>query len=217
MQERGVFTFQSTYNKVMKTIRFTKMDTEKIIRMLKNGGIVAFPTDTVFGLACLKEKKAIGKVYEAKGRSFDKPLPMMCDSLAMIEGNAYVNEKARKIIERFVPGPLTLIFRKKDRVEDYVTMGKETIGIRVPDDAFILDLIGKLGEPILVTSANLSGEASLLKWEDVLASLDGRIDGIVCEDARGEAASTIVDVSEEEIRVLREGPISFEEIQETVQ
>ena len=217
MQERGVFTFQSTYNKVMKTIRFSKMDTEKIIRMLKNGGIVAFPTDTVFGLACLKEKKAIGKVFEAKGRSFDKPLPMMCDSLAMIESNAYVNEKARKIIERFVPGPLTLIFRKKDSVEDYATMGKETIGIRVPDDTFILNLIGKLGEPILVTSANLSGEASLLKWEDVLASLGGRIDGIVCEDARGEAASTIVDVSEEEIRVLREGPVSFEEIQETVQ
>ena len=217
MQERGVFTFQSTYNKVMKTIRFSKMDTEKIIRTLKNGGIVAFPTDTVFGLACLKEKKAIGKVFEAKGRSFDKPLPMMCDSLAMIESNAYVNEKARKIIERFVPGPLTLIFRKKDSVEDYATMGKETIGIRVPDDTFILNLIGKLGEPILVTSANLSGEASLLKWEDVLASLGGRIDGIVCEDARGEAASTIVDVSEEEIRVLREGPVSFEEIQETVQ
>lgn len=217
MQERGVFTFQSTYNKVMETIRFTKMDADKIIRMLKEGGIVAFPTDTVFGLACLMNEDAINKVYGAKGRSFDKPLPMMCDSLAMIEENAYVNEKARKIIDRFVPGPLTLIFRKKENVEDYVTMGRETIGIRVPDDGFVLDLIGRLNEPILVTSANLSGEASLLKWEDVLASLDGRIDGIVCEDARGEAASTILDVSEEEIRILREGPISFKEIQETVE
>lgn len=198
----------------METIRFSKMDTDKIIRTLREGGIVAFPTDTVFGLACLMEKNAIDKVYDAKGRSFDKPLPMMCNSLAMIRENAYVSEKAERIIDRFVPGPLTLIFRKKENVEDYVTMGKETIGIRVPDDEFILDLITRLGEPILVTSANLSGEASLTGWEDVLSSLDKRIDAIVCEDARGEAASTILDMTEEEIRVLREGPISFKEIQE---
>ena len=201
----------------METIRFSKMDTEKIIRMLREGGIVAFPTDTVFGLACLMEQNAIDKVYEAKGRSFDKPLPMMCSSLAMIKDNAFVSEKAEKIIDRFVPGPLTLIFRKRENVLDYVTMGKTTIGIRVPDDEFILNLIEELGEPILVTSANLSGETSLLKWEDVLASLHGRINGIVCEDARGEAASTILDVSEEEIKVLREGPISFKEIQETLE
>lgn len=217
MQVRGVFASQSTYNEVMKTIRFSKMDTGKIIRMLREGGIVAFPTDTVFGLACLKEKNAIDKVYDAKGRSFDKPLPMMCDSLAMIKDNAYVNEKAEKIINRFVPGPLTLILRKKESVEDYVTMGKKTVGIRVPDDAFILNLIKELGEPLLVTSANLSGEPSLLKWEDVLSSLDGRINGIVCEDARGESASTILNVSNEEIQVLREGPISFKEIQETLE
>jgi len=217
MQQRGVFAFQSTYNKVMETIRFSKMDTDKIIRTLREGGIVAFPTDTVFGLACLMEKNAIDKVYDAKGRSFDKPLPMMCNSLAMIRENAYVSEKAERIIDRFVPGPLTLIFRKKENVEDYVTMGKETIGIRVPDDEFILDLITRLGEPILVTSANLSGEPSLLKWEDVLSSLDGRINGIVCEDARGESASTILNVSNEEIQVLREGPISFKEIQETLE
>ncbi len=201
----------------METIRFSKMDTDKIIRTLREGGIVAFPTDTVFGLACLMEKSAIDKVYDAKGRSFDKPLPMMCNSLAMIRENAYVSEKAERIIDRFVPGPLTLIFRKKENVEDYVTMGKETIGIRVPDDEFILDLITRLGEPILVTSANLSGEASLTGWEDVLSSLDKRIDAIVCEDARGEAASTILDMTEEEIRVLREGPISFKEIQETLE
>ncbi len=193
------------------------MDTDKIIKTLINGGIVAFPTDTVFGLACIMEKEAIAKVYEAKGRSFDKPLPMMCDSFKMIDEVAYVSEKAKKIIDVLTPGALTLIFQKKEIVEDYVTMGKKTIGIRVPKDDFILHLIEQIGMPILVTSANVSGEASLLKWRDVLACMDGKIDAIVCEDAKGECASTIIDVTEEDIKVLREGPVSLKEIQEVLQ
>ena len=200
----------------METIRYTKMDTDEIIRKLEEGGIVAFPTDTVFGLGCVMEEGPIRKIYDAKGRSFDKPLPMMCDSLSMIEEVAYVNEKAEKIISRFVPGPLTLIFNKKEVVEDYVTMNKKTIGIRVPDDPFILDMITKLGRPLMVTSANISGDGSLLRWEDVYACMNGKIDGIVCEDAAGYEASTIIDVSTEDIRILREGPVSLKEIEETL-
>ena len=140
----------------------------------------------------------------------------MCNSLSMIEEVAYVNEKAEKIISRFVPGPLTLIFNKKEVVEDYVTMNKKTIGIRVPDDPFILDMITKLGRPLMVTSANISGDGSLLRWEDVYACMNGKIDGIVCEDAAGYEASTIIDVSTEDILVLREGPVSLKEIEETL-
>lgn len=200
----------------MKTIKYTKMDKQEIINTLMNGGILAFPTDTVFGLACMMDEKAMKKVYEAKGRDFDKPLPMMCSGLKMIETVAYVSDNARKIIDRFVPGPITLIFTKKENVEDYVTQGKDTIGIRVPDDEFILDLIDSLGKPIMVTSANISNEGSLLKWEDVYRSMNKRIDAIVCEDARGDRASTIVDVSEE-IKVLREGPISLKDIMEVIE
>ena len=200
----------------MKTIKYTKMDKQEIINTLMNGGILAFPTDTVFGLACMMDEKAMKKVYEAKGRDFDKPLPMMCSGLEMIETVAYVSDNARKIIDRFVPGPITLIFRKKENIEDYVTQGKDTIGIRVPDDEFILDLIDSLGKPIMVTSANISNEGSLLKWEDVYRSMNKRIDAIVCEDARGDRASTIVDVSEE-IKVLREGPISLKDIMEVIE
>lgn len=200
----------------MKTIKYTKMDKQEIINTLMNGGILAFPTDTVFGLACMMDEKAMKKVYEAKGRDFDKPLPMMCSGLEMIETVAYVSDNARKIIDRFVPGPITLIFRKKENIEDYVTQGKDTIGIRVPDDEFILDLIDSIGKPIMVTSANISNEGSLLKWEDVYRSMNKRIDAIVCEDARGDRASTIVDVSEE-IKVLREGPISLKDIMEVIE
>ena len=199
----------------METIKYKKMDKNKIINSLISGGILAFPTDTVFGLGCIMDRKAIEKIYEVKGRSFDKPLPMMCSNLKMIEEVAYVSEKAKKIIDAFVPGPLTLIFKKKENVEDYITQGKKTIGIRVPDDEFILDLIDSLNMPLMVTSANNSGEPSLAKWKDVYGIMKGKIDGIVCEDARGEVSSTIIDVSDD-IKILREGPISLAQIMEVI-
>lgn len=199
----------------MKTAIFNKEEKKKVVETLRNDGIVAFPTDTVFGLGCIINKEAISKIYEAKGRSFDKPLPMMCNSLEMIESVAIVSEDAKKIINKFVPGALTLIFNKKAEIEDYVTNGKPTIGIRVPDDKWILDLIEELGQPILVTSANLSDTGSLLSYKDVLAQLDGRIDGIVCADATGETSSTIIDVTND-IKLLRQGPITLDQIMEAL-
>lgn len=199
----------------METIKYTKQDLNKIKEILLNGGIVAFPTDTVFGLGCVINKQAIDKIYSAKGRSFDKPLPMMCNGLKMIESVAKVSEDASKIINKFVPGALTLIFNKKDNVEDFVTNGKPTIGIRVPDDKWILDLISELNQPILVTSANLSDTGSLTKWEDVYSQLNGKIDAIVTEDASGETSSTIIDVTDG-IKLLRQGPISLDDIMEVL-
>ena len=181
------------------------------------GGILAFPTDTVFGLACAMDKNAIRKVYKAKGRDFRKPLPVMCDGPEMIKRIAVVNEKAEKVMECFMPGALTMVFPKREYVDDVFTQGMNTIGIRAPDDAWILDLIRQLNAPIMVTSANISGNGSLLKWEDVYASMHGKINGIVTEDARGVRASTIVDVTGDEIKILREGPISLEEIKEAIE
>ena len=93
-----------------------------------------------------------------------------------------------------------------------MTSGLNTIGIRVPDDEFILNLINLVGRPLLVTSANMSHEPSLLKWKDVYEKLDGRIDGIVLKDASGYMSSTIVDCSGKEVKILRQGPISSEDI-----
>ena len=202
-------------NLCMETIKYSKSDLDKIINSLLNKGIIAFPTDTVFGLACIMDKQAIDKIYEAKGRSFDKPLPMMCNSLEMIEKVAEVSDSARKIINKFVPGALTLIFNKKECVADYVTNGKPTIGIRVPNDKWILSLIEKLNQPILVTSANLSDTGSLLKWEEVYNQLNEKIDGIVCEDATGQTSSTIIDVTNG-VKLLRQGPIDLKDIEEVI-
>ena len=199
----------------MDTIRYSTMDMDAIIGVLKNRGLIAFPTDTVFGLACIMDEEATAKVYEVKGRDFRKPLPMMCNGAQMIKEVAYVNEEAEKIIGAFMPGPLTLIFNKKECVSDHITQGLDTIGIRVPADDFILQLISELGSPIMVTSANLSGSASLIRYADVLKEFDGKIEGIVDGDARGEMASTIVDVCAEP-KILREGPITLDMLKEVI-
>lgn len=183
---------------------------------LLNGEIVAFGTDTVFGLACVYDNlKAIRKVYEAKNREAKKALPMMCQK-EMIKDVAYVSLKANKIMDKYMPGAITIVYKKKDCISENVTQGKDTIAIRVPDDEFILRLIDKVGKPLLVTSANISGEPSLSKWEDVYKDLDGRIDGLVCKDALGNKASTIVDCSSDDIKILREGVIPSSDIMELV-
>lgn len=200
----------------MQTRKFSKDDTKQIIDILKHEGLVAFPTDTVFGLACISKKDAVEKVYRAKGRDFNKPLPMMCNGKDMIDTVAYIDEDSEKLIDRFMPGAITIIFNKKEAVEEYISNGKDTIGIRVPDDAWILDMIGELKEPILVTSANISGSGSLLKWKDVYECMKGKIEAIVCEDARGDSASTIVDCTKG-INILRQGPISKDDIMEVIE
>lgn len=190
---------------------------DKVKDALLNGEIVAFGTDTVFGLACVYDDlKAINKIYEAKNREAKKALPMMCSSTLMIDDVAYVNDKARKIMDAFMPGAITLVYKKKSVIDDYVTSGLDTIGIRIPDDKWILDLIKKVNKPLLVTSANISGEPSLFKWQDVKEKLEGRIDALVQKDALGAKSSTIVDVSNKEIKILREGPISKEDIMKEV-
>ncbi|MBQ9424806.1 MAG: threonylcarbamoyl-AMP synthase [Erysipelotrichaceae bacterium] len=200
----------------MKTILYAISDKEELISLLKEGKILAFPTDTVFGLGCIADETAVDSVYEAKGRSFDKALPMMCDSLEMVKKYAVVGKRAEKIIRRFTPGPLTIVLKKKKTVSDLITKGKDTIAIRIPDDAFVLNLIREMKQPLMVTSANISGNGSLLKWEDVLSSMKGKIDGIVCEDAKGSVASSIIDVSGRCIKMLREGPLSLSEIKEAL-
>lgn len=198
----------------MKTTRYTKKDIKKISKELLNSKIIAFPTDTVFGLACVYDsEEAKDSIIKAKGRDEGKPLPMMC-SINQIETVAYINNKDRKIIEKFMPGAITLVLKKKD-LPDFVTSGKDTIAIRVPDDQWIIDLIQEVGKPLLVTSANLSDKGSLLKYDDVLKDMDNRIDGIVLEDAKGLQASTIV-CTIEDIKIFREGPISLEAIKEAI-
>ena len=192
----------------METIRYHKEDIHAVVKQLKQKQVIAFPTDTVYGLGVIYDEEALAALKYSKGRPENKPIPTMVGSLAQMEEIAVLNEEAKKLAAAFMPGAFTMILKKKDSVADFVTNGMETIGIRMPQDDFVLELLRQVGSPMLVTSANLSGEATGLVDVQVLSQLDGRIDGIVLGEAGGKVASTIVDMTSGKLKILREGPIS---------
>ena len=197
---------------------YNKSEIDTIALELKNGKVIAFPTDTVYGVSVIYDDLvALENLKRAKGRPETKPIPTMVASLEQIRKIAVVDDRALKVIKSFMPGAITIILPKKDEVSDYITNGKKTIAIRIPNDEFILELIDKCGKPLLVSSANLSGGDNSFTTNDVLAQLDGRIDGIVEGTAGGKLASTIVDLTGDNIIILREGPISYEEIVKTLE
>ncbi len=196
----------------MTTI-YEKTQLEEVAAALREGKVIAFPTDTVYGVGvCYDDEDALKRLKQAKGRPESKPIPTMVADSAQLAQVAVVTARIQRIIDAFLPGALTLILQKQKHVADYVTNGKETIGVRMPDDAFVLALIKRVGKPMLVTSANLSGEETGTTFAQVMAQLDGRIDGIVKGTCGCMSASTIVDVSKETAAVLREGPIAAQDI-----
>lgn len=189
-------------------IEYRKEDLGKVKEDLLNSKIVAFPTDTVFGLGCLADDEvAKDKIYEAKNRSIDKKLPMMVCDFEMLSKYCEVSSEIKILLDTFTPGPITLIMK-------YLN-SEETVAVRIPDDEWILKLIKEIGKPLLVTSANISGTGSLIKYEDVIGQLGNKVDAIVKDDARGDKASTIVDCLNG-YKILRQGPIVESQIQAVI-
>lgn len=188
----------------------------EICDVIQKGGIVAFPTETVYGVGIrFEDEKALDHLMEAKNRDYSKAITLMVANKADISQYAYVSEKAQKLIEHFMPGMITLIFQKKETVSEAMTNGKPTIGIRIPDSSFVLSLLEKVG-PMLVTSANLSHHQNTTSTAEVLEQLDGRIDLVVDGKTSDNIASTVVDVSQDEIKILRAGKITKEQIEEAI-
>lgn len=201
----------------METKRYDKKDIKEIVALLQEGKVVAFPTDTVYGLAVIYDnEEALEALKASKGRPENKPIPTMVSSIEQIKKIAYLNKSAQKLAENFMPGAFTMILKKKESLPAYLTNGFDTVGIRMPDDAFILDVIEQCGKPLLVTSANLSGEETGIYANQVLAQLDGRIDAIVMGEAVGKVASTIVDASGSEIKIVRVGPVDEDMIEKVI-
>jgi len=195
----------------MKTVLLERNQISQAALILKKKGIVAFPTDTVYGLACLfDDKEAIEKMKEAKNRPEEKSFPLMVASFSKMAEVAYIPEEYEELIKHFMPGAFTVILKKKDIIPDYSTGYKDTVAIRIPDDEFVISLLQECG-PLLVTSANISGKETGKNNEEVLEQLEGRIEAVVKGKALGKA-STIVDLTGEDIKILRTGEITEEEI-----
>ncbi len=188
---------------------------EQGVAVLKNGGLVAYPTDTVYGLgACMSLPRAVKRVYEVKGRSLSLPLPLLLADVSQIaEVTSSVPDMAWCFIRNFLPGALTLVLPKSGSVPAIVTGGGDTVAVRIPDHPVPVALIKGLGAPIVGTSANLSGRPSPLMAEEVYLQLGDKID-LVIDGGRclGGKESTIVDITGDTPVILREGAISREEL-----
>ena len=185
--------------------------------MIKKGELVAFPTETVYGLgADGLNVDACNKIFAAKGRPSDKPLSLHVASLEMVEQVAKISAQARKLFAAFCPGALTIILPKNKIVPDFVT-GKSSVGIRIPANDVALRLIRLSGVPIAAPSANLSGKTPPKTAQEVFENLSGRVevilDGGQCQFG---ISSTIIDLTGSEPKILRHGAISAEKIWEVL-
>ena len=192
--------------------RYTKNQIKELTKILKNDGVISVPTDTVFGICgSIKSKKAQEKLKSIKERPASKPFPIMCADIDQIKSIAMIDNKSEKIIRELMPGPITIVVRKNLQLPEYINNGKETIAIRMATSNELKELIKILGCPVFMTSANKSGEEVCKTLEDIerkCPDLDGMLEGKV---SFGQA-STIVDCISNEIKILREGPISENEI-----
>ncbi len=187
--------------------------------ILKNGGTVAFPTETVYGLgANALDKNAISKIFKAKGRPSDNPLIVhIADFDDLHELVLNIPKKAEMLMEKFWPGPLTMIFKKSMKVPENVTADLDTVAIRMPSHPIANKLIELTGLPIAAPSANLSGKPSPTKAEHVIKDLKGRVDAIVCGgDAEVGVESTVLDITTDTPMILRPGGITKEDIEKLV-
>lgn len=203
----------------MKTKIFGKEGISEAAEILKGGGLVAFPTETVYGLGGNGlDKEAAKKIYAAKGRPSDNPLILHVSSIEEVYPLVKaLPEKAKKLMEAFWPGPLTLVLPKSDLVPKESTGGLETVALRSPENALTLDLIRACGFPIAGPSANLSGRPSPTEASHVFEDLGGRIEGILEDGAVGIGVeSTIVDLSEDCPTLLRPGAITIEDLEEVL-
>ena len=185
------------------------------VDVLADGGVVAIPTDTLYGLAaCAFDEAAVMKVYELKGRPEGMALPLLLSDYEDARQCAEdVPQAGRALAERFWPGALTLVLRKRANVPDIVTAGMDTVALRVPDHPVPRGIVEALGAPITGTSANMSGMPGLTTADDVRREFGDAIDFVLDGgDAPGGVASTILDLSGGEPRALREGAVSWEEI-----
>jgi L-threonylcarbamoyladenylate synthase len=181
--------------------------------VIEAGGVIAFPTDTVYGIGVSPfDKKALEKIYLVKGRSHLKAIPILIadvEDLDLI--TPQLSPAGDRLINKFWPGALTLILPLLPDLPKNLSP-TPTVGLRIPDHAVVRDLLRQTG-PLATTSANLSGEPSALTGEGVLQQLDGRIDLVLNGGpAPGGTASTVLDCSRENPVILREGPISWEKI-----
>jgi len=215
--KKGVIIIMSKVYNWTKKIDSNEL--KECSNIIKSGGIVVFPTETVYGIgtnAFIEE--SIKKIYEIKKRPLEKICSILIANKKDIIKYANIcNDVEKKIINNFMPGPITIILQKKEGVLEYVTGNKETIGIRIPQNEIILEILKEVNIPILAPSANISGETSGTNINEIMEKFKDKVDiyinGGKC---KFEESSTIVQVINNEPVILREGKIKLEDIKKVL-
>lgn len=202
----------------MNTRKLTdkKEDIEIAAKIIADGGLVAFPTETVYGLgADAMNPQAVKKIYEAKGRPSDNPTIVHIasnDDMSLLTDN--VTKDMERLMERFWPGPMTMIVQKKEDVPCVTTGNLETVGVRMPENEVARQLIELSGRVIAAPSANISGKPSPTNFHHVIDDLDGKIDAVICSSPSNIGIeSTVIDMTGETPVILRPGYITRENVQ----
>ena len=188
----------------------------KIKEILDNDGVIIFPTDTVYGIACnCFSEKAIKKIFDIKKRPENKPINVLSNNLDKIKlVSRNINEKEKFLIDKYMPGALTIILDKNEKVSDILTAGLDTIGVRIPKNNISLRILENVSYPLATTSANISGDSAGIKITDFLKEFDGVVDAIIDGGETDlKVASTIVRVeSDNKLKIIREGTLKIKEM-----
>lgn len=186
------------------------MDIGRLVEVINNGNIAVVPTDTVYGIiGDATNIDVIHKVYEVKKRDYSKPLILMVSSIDMLEKYVLeINDIEKKLIDRYWPGRLTILFKKNNNIDDLITSGSNLVGIRYPDNKELNELMDKLNKPLISTSCNISSKEVItsidMLEEDISKHVSYVYDGGILSDT----SSTIVRVNDGKIEIIRDGELS---------
>ena len=179
---------------------------KKVVKILKDGGVIAYPTDTIYGIGCdIFNKKGIEKIYQIKKREKNKPMSFICADLSDISQYAIVSNYAYRIMRKCLPGPYTFILEASSKTPKKIMSKRKTVGIRIPDHKICLAIVTELGHPLITTSANISTEEELNNPDDIEDKLGSSLGLIIDEGPLISEPSTIVDLTGDSPAVLREG------------
>ena len=186
------------------------MDIKDVVDKLNKGYIGITPTDTVYGIMGDATKEdVIKRVFDVKKRDYSKPLLMLVSDIDMLNKYIYVsNDIEKKLIDKYWPGRMTLILKKKDNVSNLLTGNRDNVGVRIPDNKELLDIIKLFGKPVISTSANISGSDTITNVDQIEEELKHSVDFIVDGGILDNKGSTIVYAIDNEIKILRDGDLS---------
>lgn len=199
----------------MKTEFIDFSQKELIKKALYKNEVIAFPTETVYGLGCLSSNEiAFNNLVKIKNRVPNKPFTMMISRVDMIKNYCELNELALKIAKKYMPGSITLLVKRKNNIPSYLYLESDYIGFRIPKNKDLIELIEFVGEPLLVPSANKSNEKPCLKAQEVYDVFNNEIPLIIKkdDDLIDDVPSTILQIDGNNIKLIREGKLKLEEI-----